>query len=174
MPTHSYTSRRELEQHSFHPAVTLLVPVAAIVLQALLPRSFPRLMILDLPLIVAIFFSVSRRSPIAGALTGAAIGLLQDAITAQPIGVNGLAKTLIGYFAASIGLQIDVENLTTRILINFGFSILNSILLFLIQRRLIGIPGFHLLWLHEILRAVINTIVAVPIFHLLDHAKRTD
>ena len=174
MPTRSYTSRRELEQHSFHPAVSLLVPLAAIILQALLPKPLPRLAILDLPLIVTIFFAVSRRSPIAGALTGATIGLLQDALTNQPIGVNGIAKTVIGYIAASIGVQVDVENLSTRILMNFGFSLLSSILLFLINRRLLGLPGFHLLWSHELTRAIVNTIVAVPIFLLLDQAKRTE
>lgn len=174
MPTRSYTSRRELEQHSFHPAVSLLVPLAAIILQALLPKPLPRLAILDLPLIVTIFFAVSRRSPIAGALTGATIGLLQDALTNQPIGVNGIAKTIIGYIAASIGVQVDVENFSTRILMNFGFSLLSSILLFLINRRLLGLPGFHLLWLHELIRAVVNTVVAVPIFLLLDQAKRTE
>src|SRR5713226_8592098 len=157
MATHSYTSRRELEQHSFPPAVAVLVPIAAIVLQALLPKPFPRLAILDLPLIVTIFFAVSRRSPVAGTLTGAAIGLLQDALTNQPIGVNGMAKSVIGYIAASIGIQIDVENLTTRILINFGFFLLNSLLIFLINRRLLGLTDFHIRWLHEILRGAINT-----------------
>ena len=174
MATHSYTSRRELEEHSFHPAVTLLVPLAAIILQALLPKPFPRLAILDLPLIITLFFAVSRRSPIAGALTGAMIGLVQDALTNQPIGVNGIAKTVIGYAAASIGVQVDVENLSTRVLINFGFSLINSILLFLINRRLMGQPSFHLLWFHELLRAAINTLVAVPLFVLLDNARRTD
>lgn len=174
MATHSYTSRRELEEHSFHPAVSLLVPLAAIILQALLPKPLPRLAILDLPLIVTLFFAVSRRSPIAGALTGAAIGLVQDALTNQPIGVNGMAKTVIGYAAASIGVQVDVENLSTRVLINFGFSLLNSALLFLINRRLIGLPNFHLMWLHELIRAVINTAIAIPLFVLLDNAKRTD
>ncbi|WP_213807770.1 rod shape-determining protein MreD [Granulicella sp. dw_53] len=174
MAIRSYTSRRELEEHSFHPAVSLLVPVAAIILQALVSRPFPRFAIFDLPLIVTIFFAVSRRSPIAGALTGSIIGLLQDALTNQPIGINGIAKTVIGYAAASIGVQIDVENLSTRVLMNFGFSILNSILLFLINRRLIGQPDFHLLWIHELLRAVANTLIAIPVFLLLDNAKRTE
>ena len=174
MAIHSYTSRRELEQHSFPPAVTLLVPLVAILLQALLPRPFPRLSILELPLIVTVFFAVSRRSPIAGTLTGAAIGLLQDALTSQPIGVNGIAKSVIGYIAASIGIQIDVENLTTRLLINFGFSLLNSALLFLINRRLLGLPDFHVLWMHELIRAAINAVVALPIFMFLDYTKRRE
>ena len=41
MATRSYTSRRELDEHTFHPAVALLVPIAFIVLQALLPKPFP-------------------------------------------------------------------------------------------------------------------------------------
>jgi rod shape-determining protein MreD len=174
MATHSYTSRRELEQHSFPTAVAVLVPLGAILLQALLPRPFPRLAILDLPLIITIFFAVSRRNPVAGTLTGAAIGLLQDALTAQPIGVNGMAKSVIGYIAASIGIQIDVENLTTRILINFGFFLLNSFLLFLINHRLLGLTDFHIVWAHELIRAAINTVVALPIFFLLDNTKRRE
>jgi rod shape-determining protein MreD len=174
MAIHSYTSRRELEQHSFPPAVTILVPLLAILLQALLPRLFPRLSILELPLIITVFFAVSRRNPVAGTLTGAAIGLLQDALTSQPIGVNGMAKSVIGYIAASIGIQIDVENLSTRLLINFAFSLLNSVLLFLINRRLLGVPNFHLLWTHELIRAIINTLVALPIFFLLDYTKRRE
>lgn len=174
MANRSYTSRRELEEHSFHPAVTLLVPVAAILLQVLLPHVSMRIAILDLPLIVVIFFAVSRRSPIAGTITGAVIGLLQDALTNQPIGVNGMAKAFIGYVAASIGVQVDVENISTRVLMNFGFTILQSLLLYLINSRLLGFAGHHLLWKHELIRAVINTVVAIPLFYLLDATKRVD
>ncbi|WP_260703727.1 rod shape-determining protein MreD [Edaphobacter flagellatus] len=174
MPSLSYTSRQELEQHSFPPAVTLLVPVAAIVLQVLLSKLYWRLDILDLPLIVAIFFAVSRRSPAAGTLTGAAIGLAQDALTGRPIGVNGMAKSVIGYIAASIGVQVDVDSLVTRVVMNFGFSILNSILLFLINRRLLGQAEVHVQWVHELIRALANTVVAIPIFFLLDLTKRPE
>jgi rod shape-determining protein MreD len=174
MPSISYTSRRELEEHSFPPAVTLLVPVAAIILQVLLSKLYWRLSILDLPLIVTIFFAVSRRSPAAGTLTGAAIGLAQDALTAQPIGVNGMAKSVIGYIASSIGIQVDVDNLTTRVVMNFGFSLLSSLILFLINRRLLGVTEIHLQWVHELIRAAANTLVAVPVFLLLDYTKRPE
>lgn len=174
MATLSYTSRRELEQHSFHPVITLLVPLGAILLQALLPRIFPKLSILDLPLIVTIFFSVSRRNPVAGTLTGATIGLLQDALTNQPIGVNGMTKSVIGYIAASIGVQVDVEALTTRVVMSFAFFLVNSFLLFLINRRLLGLTDFHIQWVHELVRAGVNTALALPIFLVLDNSKRTE
>jgi rod shape-determining protein MreD len=174
MAIRSYTSRREIDEHTFHPAVSLLVPVAFIVLQALLPRPFPKLAILDLPLIATIFFAVSRRSPIAGTLTGAAIGLLQDALTNQYIGINGISKALIGYLAASIGFRVDVDNLSTRVLMSFGFCLMQSGLLYLIEHHLLRMQNVHMLWLHELLRAVANTVVAVPLFLLLDKTRRND
>jgi rod shape-determining protein MreD len=174
MVTRSYMSRREVEQQSFSLPVALLVPLVAILLQVYLPKILPAFTILDLPLIVTLFFAVSRRSPIAGTVTGGMIGLLQDILSSQYIGVNGMAKSVVGYAAASLGSQIDVENMGTRALLSFGFSMLQSVLLYLIERRLLGIRAFHLLWLHELLRAVITTIVAVPVFLLLDRWKRQE
>jgi len=173
MAIRSYTSRSEFEQYRFNPFVTLLVPFVLILIQAYLPVIFPRLLILDLPLIAVIFFAVARRNPIMGALTGASIGLCQDMLTGQPIGINGIAKTAIGYAASSIGLQVDVENITTRILMNFGFSVLQSGLLFLIHRDMLGDPA-KMLWLHELYRAIFNTLIAIPIFLLLDRTKRRE
>jgi rod shape-determining protein MreD len=138
MVTRSYMSRREVEQQSFSSRGRLRA-VGAILLQVLLPRLLPALAILDLPLVVTLFFAISRRSPIAGTITGATIGLLQDVLTSQPIGVNGMAKSVIGYAAASLGSRIDVENTGTRALLTFGFSLLQSVLLYLIERRLLGI-----------------------------------
>ena len=170
MATRSYTSRRELDEHTFHPAVALLVPVGFIILQALLPKPFPKLAILDLPLIATIFFAVGRRSPIAGTITGTAIGLLQDALTNQYIGINGITKALIGYAAASIGFKVDVDSVTTRLLMMFTFCLAQSGLLYLIQNHLLG-QGMTLIWPHELIRAVVNTAVAIPIFFLLDRTK---
>jgi rod shape-determining protein MreD len=164
-------SRREVEQQSFGLTVALLVPLGAILLQVLLPKAMPRLAIVDLPLIVTLFFAISRRNPIAGTITGGTIGLLQDVLTSQPIGVNGMAKSLIGYAAASLGSRIDVENTGTRAVLTFGFSFVQSVLLYLIERRLLGIRAFHVLWLHELIRAVVNTVVGVPIYLLLDRFK---
>jgi rod shape-determining protein MreD len=174
MPDHSYTSRRELEEYRFSPVVAIAVPLIILLVQAYLPKVFPRFLILDLPLLAVIFFAVARRNPIAGALTGAAIGLMQDALTGQPIGINGVAKTVIGYIASSIGVQVDVENLITRVLMIFGFSMLQSALLFVINHWLLGNPDLHLLWLHEVIRAGSNIGVAIPLFLFLDRFKLRD
>ncbi|GAC1428116.1 MAG: hypothetical protein NVSMB62_26040 [Acidobacteriaceae bacterium] len=172
MVTRSYMSRREVQEHTFSLPVAILVPLIAILLQVYLPRILPAFAMVDLPLLVTLFFALSRRSPIGGTATGALIGLLQDVITPnQPIGVNGMAMSVIGYAAASLSSQIDVENIFTRTFLSFGFSLMESALLFLIERRLLGHTAFRLLWLHELLRAVVNTAVAIPLFMLLDRWK---
>ena len=174
MVTHSYTSRRELEVYHFSFFVTILVPLVLILLQVLVPHVWPAVLMVDLPLIAVIFFAVARRNPISGALTGAMIGLVEDALTGKPIGINGMAKAVIGYAASSIGLQVDVENIVTRLLMAFSFSLLQSALLFLINRLLLGMPGYKLLWVHELIRAGLNTAVAIPLFLFLDRFKQRD
>ena len=171
MPEHSYTSRRELEQYHFHPLVALLTPLLCVLLGATLPRLWPRLEILDLPLIATVFFAVSRRSPIAGTLTGTVIGLLQDAFTNLPFGVNGIAKAIIGYLGASLGFALDVENILNRVLMNFVASLIQSVILYGITRRLLGDVTVQLQPVHELIRAGVNTVVAIPIFLLLDRFK---
>jgi len=173
MAEHSYTSRRELDQYVFHPAVTLLVPVAAVLLQTVLPKLWRPLGILDLPLIIVIFFALSRRSPIAGAITGTVIGLLQDGLTNLPLGINGIAKAIIGYGAASIGFKVDVDNLVNRVAINFICCVLQSLMLYFISRFLVA-DARALRPLHELLRAVCNTVVAIPIFFALDTFRHRD
>lgn len=171
MPERSYTSRRELEQYHFHPLVAVLAPLLAVLLGAMLPRLWPRLDILDLPLIVTVFFAVSRRSPIAGTLTGTVIGLLQDAFTSLPFGVNGIAKAVIGYIGASLGVALDVENILNRVLMNFVASLIQSVILYGITRRLLGDSTVHLRPVYELVRAGVNTAVAIPVFLLLDRFK---
>jgi rod shape-determining protein MreD len=170
----SYTSRRELDQYGFHPSVTVLAPLVCLILQSLLPKTFPWFAYLDLPLIATIFFAIARRSQISGVLTGTAIGLFQDGLTNHPFGVDGIAKGIIGYLAASVGFAVDMENPFNRAMIIFAFSLLNSLLFFLITRWLLNDPTYRLGPIQELLRAVANTVVGVPLFYLLDRFKTRD
>ena len=172
MAENTYTSRRELERYHFHPAVTLLAPLICVLLGAILPRLWGHLEILDLPLIATVFFAISRRSPIAGAFTGTLIGLVQDSLTDQPFGVYGIAKAIIGYIGASVSFAVDVEAVVSRVLINFVASLLQSAILYVIRRRMLGVGSEHLQPLYELLRAGVNTVVAIPVFALLDRFKQ--
>ena len=82
----SLTSREEIEVHRFSWPVSIGIPLLAIFLQVFLKQSLMK--VLDLPLLVTIFFAVARRRPIPGMITGALIGTLQDAWTGHPIGLG--------------------------------------------------------------------------------------
>lgn len=174
MPEHSYTSRRELDQYRFHPAVALLAPLLALLLDGMLPRLWGRLEILDLPLIVTLFFAVARRSPIAGATTGTLIGLVQDGLTNLPLGVFGIAKALVGYVAASLSFSVDADNTLNQFLMNFGASVFQSLVEFVILRYLLADRSFYINPLHELIRAACNALIALPIWVVLARFRHRD
>jgi rod shape-determining protein MreD len=166
-------SRRDLEIQQFPWPIMLAAPLLAVFLQAYLPLRFPQLDIFDLPLLVVIYFSVSRRSPIAGSITGAIVGLLQDGVTHRPIGIHGIANTIIGFLAASIGMKIDVDNPITRSLMIFTFTVMDRFLYLIIVRHLIAEP-LAWSWLHQLLRAAVNVILGVVLFAVLDRTRLRD
>ncbi len=165
--------RRENEAPPFPWLVVAAVPLLAIFLQAYLPLRFPRLAVFDLPLLVTIYFAVARRSPVAGTLTGAVIGLIQDGVTHRPFGINGIAKTIIGFLAASLGVKLDVENPGTRVLLIFGFTLLHSFLYLVIVHRLLALSqGWS--WLHEVIKAAVNAALGLVLFAMLDRTRRQE
>lgn len=174
MANRHFTTRREMEEHHFHPIVAAVIVVVALFLTAYLPKLIPATAIVDLPLIVVIYFGISRRSAITGTLVGAAVGLLQDTLSNQYIGVNGIAKSIIGFASASVGLQVDVDNVITRGLLNFAFCLFQSAIFFVIERVLLGSALYQVRWLHELLRAGVNTVVSIPVFLLLDRLRADD
>jgi len=71
---------------------------------------FPKVATVDLPLLLTVYFGLSRRNPSTGLLLGMVIGLLQDSLSKTPLGLFGIAKTLIGFVASSIGGKLDTEH----------------------------------------------------------------
>ncbi|MBV9608324.1 MAG: rod shape-determining protein MreD [Acidobacteria bacterium] len=167
----TYSSREEIEVHSFGILPTIAIPLVAIVVQAFLPLRWHALAMFDLPLIVTVFFAVARRSQVAGLLTGAVIGLLQDALTHQPLGLYGIAKTVVGYGASSLGVRIDVDNPGTRLLVTGGFYIVHQFVYLLVARNILG-HSMEFLWGRTALAALLNGLLAVAVFAVLDRFKR--
>jgi len=164
----SLTSREEIEVHRFSWPVSLGVPLLAIFLQVFLRIGL--LNILDLPLLVTIFFAVARRRPIPGMLTGALIGTLQDAWTGNPIGLFGIAKTIVGYLGSSIGVKLDVENPGSRFLMTFAFVLIHKFIYMAIDLLLVG-GSEAWNWGHTAVSALANGLAAVVLFAVLDKLK---
>ena len=160
-------SRRETEAPTLPIFILLFAPLLAIGLESFVPVHFAPFAMLDLPLLLVIYFAIARRSPVTGTFAGAIIGLLQDAMTRQPLGVFGITNTVIGYLAGLLGNRIDTDNYAARLLFTFFFTLLHSFLYWLLVHRFLAEPA-NWSWIHEPLRAAINAVVGVLLFALLD------
>jgi rod shape-determining protein MreD len=165
--------RRDMEIRRYPLLVYTLVPLGALVLQAWLPRVVGRYDWFDLPLVITVYFALGRRNPLQGTIMGAVMGLFEDALSHNAIGINGIAKTLVGFLAGSVGIRIDVDNHTIRVLLNFALSLLSSAIYLFVTRFLLGL-SVDWSWLTELLRAVGNAVIALVLFPLLDRLQVRD
>ena len=165
--------RRDLEIRRYPLYIYVLVPLAAVVLQAWLPRLLGRFAYMDLPLLVTIYFALNRRSPIHGTLLGALLGLAQDGLTQGAVGIHGIANTVCGFLAASVGIRIVVENNLIRMVMNFALTLLSSAIMVFVIRILLGL-AWHSNWLDEALRAAGNGVIGLVLFPALDRTQIRD
>ena len=114
---------------------------------------------------------MARRNPVAGLLTGGIIGLLQDSLTHQPIGIYGIAKTVVGYSASSLGVKIDLDNVGARLLLTIVFYVLHEIVYFLVARGMVNL-NLQWSWPHELWSGLANAVLGVLIYALLDRFRQ--
>jgi rod shape-determining protein MreD len=165
--------RRDLGIRHYPLLIYALTPLAALVLQALLPHLLRGYAWFDLPLVVTVYFALVRRDPIQGTLMGAGLGIFEDALTHHAIGANGIAKTVAGFLAGSVGGRIDVENHTIRLTITFLLSLLSGAIYVFIYRILLGLD-LQWSWLAELAKAVGTTLIAMVLYPLLDRTEIRD
>jgi len=173
MRVYGVSHRRDLGSRSYPMLVYASAPLAALVLQAWLPRIMHGYAWFDLPLVVTIYFALARRDPIQGTMMGAGMGLFEDALTHHAIGANGIAKTVAGFLAGSVGLRIDVDNFTIRMMMTFLLSLLSGAIYVLIYRVLLGMDQ-EWRWLEELMKAVGTSVAAMILFPLLDRTQIRD
>jgi rod shape-determining protein MreD len=166
----TYTSREEIEVHKFSLPVSVGIPLLAIFIQVFFPIRIHFVTVLDLPLLVTIYFAVARRRPIPGLLTGAVIGTVQDAFGHHYIGLNGIANTIVGFLASSLGVKLDVENPGSRFLMTVAFYLVHEIVRAVINVLLVGVRE-PWNWSHVLLASISNAVVAVFLFIGLDRLK---
>lgn len=167
----TYTSGEQVEVYRFGIPATILIPLMAVFLQAWLPLRLHFLTIFDLPLLVTISFAIARRSQMAGIFTGALIGVLQDALTHQPIGLYGISKTVVGFGASSLGIKLDVENAGARLLLTLVFYVVHEVVYFTIARGMASLQ-LEWSWPHELGSAVANAVLGVFLYAVLDRLKQ--
>jgi rod shape-determining protein MreD len=163
-------TERESRISHFRVWVLILIPLLAILFQLYVPLLLPFLRYLDIPLLITIYFGMMRRSQVGGLFTGMVLGLAEDSLSQNPIGMLGICRTMVGYFAASIALRIDVEHPLIRLFVNFFFFLFDQFMLWVLERALLQLNVFFDVR-QALLLAPLNAIVGVALFHFLDRLK---
>jgi len=162
-----------IEVHKFRAGAIIIATLLALVIQTWTPVHIAKAALLDLPLLVTIYFGLSRRNPSTGLLLGMAIGLAQDSLSGPtvPLGLYGIAKTIIGYLASSIGARLDTEHPAARFALTGLFFVVHQGLIVLTRRILLAQPEpwFNA---HLAIAALANAIVAILLFPLLDRLRK--
>ena len=163
-----------IEVHKFRSGAIIVATFLALTLQAIVPVYIPKFAVLDLPLLVTIYFGLSRRNPSTGLLLGMVIGLLQDSLSGPtvPLGLYGIAKTIIGYLASSIGARLDTEHPAARFALTMIFFVVHQGFITLTRRMLLAEPE-PWFTLRLAIAAAVNAVVAVLLFTLLDRLRRS-
>jgi rod shape-determining protein MreD len=160
-----------IEVHKFYGGTISVATFLSLVLQAFLNKYGAWVGFLELPLLITIYFGLSRRNPATGLLLRGTIGVLQDAVSHTPIGTYGIAKTVVGYMASSIGSRIDTEHPLARAALIFLFFHVHQAVLTVIERALLDRPvAFFSSKL--LIAALINTAAGLLLFPLLDRLRK--
>lgn len=173
MLTSGLRSESNVEVHKYYSGAVPLVCFLALVIQAFLHKYGRFAELIDLPLLVTIYFGVSRRNPVSGMFLGAAIGIAQDALSHDNmIGMYGIAKTCVGYLSSSVGARIDTEHPVARFGLIFILFHFHQIILAITERVLLAhhMPMFTL---RLLLDSLVTAVVGVVLFALLDRLRRS-
>ena len=122
-------------------------------------------------MLVTIYFALSRRNPATGLLLGGSIGILQDAVSHLPIGIYGIAKTLVGYVASSLGGRVDTEHPVSRFIMVVIFYHFHEAVLAILNRVLLARPATYFSW-KLLIASAVNAGIAVILFPALDHLRK--
>src|SRR5882672_3020998 len=161
-----------IEVHKFRGGTILLATLFALFIQAFLPVYLPKVTIVDFSLLITIYFGLSRRNPSSGLLLGCAVGCLQDLLGKTPLGFYGIAKTLIGFLASSIGGKLDTEHPAARFALTVVFFAIHQGTMVLVQRLLLA-HSEPLFTARLAIAALINAAVGVVLYFFLDRLRRS-
>ncbi|HEX7079182.1 MAG TPA: rod shape-determining protein MreD [Candidatus Eisenbacteria bacterium] len=105
----------------------------------------------DLLVAFVVYFGWMR-GPVAGALGGFGVGLIQDLDASGPLGLNALCKTVVGFLVAKAGFRVHRSNVGVRFaffslamlahdLIYFSVTSLGDPILYLKQMVRVAVPS---------------------------------
>jgi rod shape-determining protein MreD len=164
-PSESWFSR-------FQVLALAALTLVAVIGKFYLPRLIPSTVWLELPLLLTVYFGLMRRSPVVSLLFGAFVGLSEDSLSPAnlPIGMYGITKTLVGYFAASVSMRFNVDNPVIRLVLCFFFYFFHAFFYWVMRRALLSqlVPFDPQ---ETLIHGAFNAAVALPLYMILDRMK---
>jgi len=162
--------QRHVEVHRVHPAIMGMVIFLSLLLQTYLPLKIRWTRLVDLPLLMTIYFSLLRRDKIFGIGLGTGLGLIEDALSHHYLGMYGMAKALAGYFAAAAGVRFDLDHFLPRIVFTSVFFFFHNLFFLGLQYLPESPPAFEPM--RFAISSALNAAVALLLFQGLDQFKR--
>lgn len=161
-----------IEVHKYYNGVVPVVVLLALVLQAFLPVYIRSAGYLELPLLVTLYFALSKRNPSSGLLLGMVVGLLQDSLSRTPLGLYGIAKTLVGYLGSSLGARIDTEHPIARFILTILFCLFHHAVFTLTTRTLLAQKNEVYFSIPILIASLVNAVIAIGLFPTLDRLRK--
>ena len=165
------STHRSIAVFQVHPAILSGASVVALLLQTFLPLKLPLARLMDFPLLIAIYFALMRRDKIFGIGLGTVLGLLQDALSHDFIGIYGITKAIVGYLAATVSTRFELESLVTRSVLTGGFVLVHNLCRAALQHVLLDSPPrFQPIDMAS--AVLVNVALGLIIFQILDRFRR--
>jgi rod shape-determining protein MreD len=150
-------------------AVAVLIAIAlALALQTTLARFLVGgTAALDLVLVVVVYVALTS-GPVTGMFAGSLAGIVQDALAATDVvGVGGLAKSIVGFFAGVIGQQFIVTAALPRLLIFVAATAVHAAI-FMGLYVLLDLGSFPSPWKAIATQALGNAAVGMVAFAIIE------
>ena len=145
----------------------LLAVALALAVQTTLARLvFRGVFAVDLVFVVVVYVALTS-GPVAGLLTGALAGLVQDSLSSGIIGVGGLTKTVIGFLVGVVGTQFIVSQPFPRFVVFLGATVLHAAM-FAGLYALVDVGHFGTSYAAVVGQAVGNAVMGVAAFQLAE------
>ena len=139
----------------------------ALALQTMLDRFVVRsASVVDLVLVAVVYVALTS-GPVAGLFAGSVAGLIQDSLTAPIVGVGGLAKAVVGFFAGAFAQQFIVTAALPRLVTFVGATAAYQAL-FMGLYVVLGLRSFPSPWKAIATQALGNAVVGMIAFTIVE------
>jgi len=163
-----------IEVHKFRAGAIIGTLLLVLFLQKFLPLYVSKAEILDLPLLITVYFGLSRRNPSTGLLLVWRSGSPQDSLSGMTVAARTLwhredAHRISGFFHRRAA---GIRSIRPHALPSQRFSSVTHQGLISLTRRILLAqtePWFNM---HLLAGALVNALVAVFLFLLLDRLRK--